>query len=528
MHPWVKQAVVYQIYPRSFNDSNSDGIGDLQGIICKLDYLLELGINTIWLSPIYESPCDDNGYDISNYQSILKDFGTMEDFDQLLAECHRRDIKLVMDLVINHCSDEHNWFIESKKSRDNPYSDYFHWVDEPNKWKSVFGGSAWEWSEERQQYYLHIFSKKQPDLNWSNKALRDDINAMIKWWLDKGVDGFRVDAISFLEKPQDFAALPDQDVFATLPCNNEKIGHEYIRSFMEQIHQRGGFSVGEINAVDTAEVLRYTLPERGEFQMSIVFVPPEVEVFHSDLIGYYKQQIERRIQLQEQGVWDAVFLSNHDKPRQVSLFGDDGEYWQQSAKALAVLNLTQYGTPFLYQGEEIGMTNCYFDTIEKYNDIDTVNKYNELVAKGHTNCEALATVKLASRDNARTPMQWTNEQYAGFSHVQPWLDVNNNKGEINVAEQQGNSSSILNFYRNLLALRKESNCLKFGQTTLLPSHDKVIMFERSNEAEKFIVVINLSNESHAVNYDFSLFENILGQDITDSIEPFGYSIYRGV
>ncbi|EGU46282.1 glycosyl hydrolase family protein [Vibrio ichthyoenteri ATCC 700023] len=528
MHPWVKNSVVYQIYPRSFNDSNSDGIGDLQGIICKLDYLVELGINTIWLSPIYESPCDDNGYDISHYQSILKDFGTMEDFDYLLAECHKRDIKLVMDLVINHCSDEHEWFVESRKSRDNPYSDYFHWVDEPNSWKSVFGGSAWEWCKERQQYYLHIFSKKQPDLNWSNKNLRDEINAMITWWLDKGVDGFRVDAISFLEKPQDFANFPDQDVFATLPCNNEKVGHEYIRSFMEQIHQRGAFSVGEINAVNTDEVLRYTLPERGEFQMSIVFVPPEVEVFHSDLIGYYKQQIERRIQLQQQGVWDAVFLSNHDKPRQVSLFGNDEKYWQQSAKALAVLNLTQYGTPFLYQGEEIGMTNCYFDTIEQYNDIDTVNKYNELIQQGHSANDALETVKVASRDNARTPMQWNGGQYAGFSDVKPWLDVNINKDQINVSSQEADESSILNFYKKLLGMRKESNCLKFGRTVLLPSHPKVIMFERLYEEEKITVTINLSDETQAVNYDFSRCEHILGQDISDSIEPFGYSVCRGV
>ncbi len=522
----VKDQIVYQIYPRSFMDSNGDGIGDIPGVISQLDYLQDLGINAIWLSPIYESPCDDNGYDISNYQSILSIFGTMDDFDRLVTECKKRDIDLIMDLVVNHSSDEHMWFNESKKSRNNPYSDYYHWADTPNDWLSVFGGSAWEWCESRQQYYLHIFSKKQPDLNWSNKKLVKEIVDMINWWMDKGVDGFRIDAISFLEKPNNFNDLPNEKVFATIPCNNEIIGHNYIKTMMKSINDRGGFSVGEINAIDENEILKYTHPDNNEFQMSIVFVPPEIEVFHDDLIGYYKDIIKRRITLQNNNSWDAVFLSNHDKPRQVSLYGNDTQYWKASAKMLAVLNLTQFGTPFLYQGEEIGMTNYFFENINDYDDIDTLNKYQEHLNNGLLPQEALDIVKLSSRDNARTPMQWTAENNAGFTTGTPWLKINKNKTHVNVATQRDDHTSILQFYKQLISFRKSSECMKTGLTKLLPSSKNTIIYQRYNTEDDYLIILNLHTETEIIDHNISKYSLIFGEMTTNSIAPFGFAILK--
>lgn len=535
MSKLIPDTIVYQIYPKSFADSNNDGIGDLQGVISKLDYLTNLGINAIWFSPIYNSPLDDNGYDISDYQSILSQFGTMNDFDELMKECKRRNIKVIMDLVINHCSDEHEWFEKSKQSKDNPYSDYFHWADgvngnPPNKWRSVFGGSAWEYSPEREQYYLHIFSKKQPDLNWANPKLVEEIHSMIKWWLDKGVDGFRIDAISFLEKPEDFQAC-DSEEFATIPCANKDIGHGYIKGFMDIINSYNAFSVGEINEVDSQGILKYVAPSVGEFQMAISFVPPEVEVFHEDLVSYYKDQLKTKLAIEQQGGWNVNFFSNHDKPRQVSLFGSDlQEYWEDAAKALAVLVLTQKGTPFLYQGEEIGMTNCYFDTIEQYNDLDTINKFNEKIEAGIESDEALTLVQLASRDNGRTPMQWDNSEYAGFSQVKPWLGVNPNKESINVASQLQNPTSIFNHYKNLISLRKEERTLVEGSTELLDLGKNIIAFERLLNNERFVVVVNLSKENVVIqSTDLDGLTPLVSNNFNDNkFSSYGYAIFKGV
>ncbi|WP_423840788.1 alpha-glucosidase [Vibrio mytili] len=526
--------IVYQIYPKSFADSNNDGIGDLQGVISKLDYLTDLGVNAIWLSPVYKSPLDDNGYDISDYQSILPQFGTMSDLDQLIEECHSRDIKIIMDLVINHCSDEHEWFEQSKLSKDNPYSDYFHWADgvngkEPNKWRSAFGGSAWEYEPQRDQYYLHVFSKKQPDLNWSNPKLVEEIHTMIAWWLEKGVDGFRIDAISFLEKPNDFHACESDD-FATVPCANKDIGHGYIKGFMDVINRYNAFSVGEINDIDSKGIMTYVSPEAQQFQMAISFVPPEIEVFNNDLVAYYKSQLQTKLEIEQQGAWNTLFFSNHDKPRQVSLFGNDAkEYWKDSAKALAVLTLTQKGTPFLYQGEEIGMTNCYYDSIAQYNDLDTINKYNEKVLAGMDPAQALMEVSLASRDNARTPMQWTHGDFAGFSQVKPWLDVNPNKDTINVESQINESTSILNHYKNLINLRKKEKTLTLGDTKLIDLDKNIVAYERKFENERFVVAVNMSTDSVSIKESTlqSMTPLMSNNYHNNKLESYGYVIYKG-
>ncbi|MEZ9133383.1 alpha-glucosidase [Vibrio breoganii] len=526
MKNWVKDAIVYQIYPRSFKDSNNDGIGDINGVRSKLDYLQQLGINTLWLSPVYDSPCDDNGYDIRDYQAILAEFGTMQDFDLLLEECHQRGMKLVMDLVINHCSDEHEWFEQSKQSKTGPYADYFYWADEPNDLRSVFGGSAWEYCESRQQFYLHTFSKKQPDLNWECSDLVSEIEQMVDWWLDKGVDGFRVDAISFLDKSGIEDAL--NGTFATEACVNRPKGHAHLSKLMSKVHTRDVLSVGEINARDTNELLDYVLPSRNEFQMAIVFTPPEIEVFHENLNQYYKEQVKTRIEVQRQGAWNANFLSNHDKPRQISLYGDDGEFWLQSAKALAVLNLTQHGTPYLYQGEEIGMTNCYFDEISDYDDIDTVAKYQEQLEHGLSSDEALALVSKASRDNSRTPMQWDDSTFAGFSETMPWLKVNENKNTINVKAQQQDAESILHFYQQLIELRLSSETLKTGETSLYDTEDALIAYQREGDNCTYSVIVNLSPARvSAPNLpELQSAELILGEELNESLAPYSFAIYK--
>ncbi|GEA61467.1 alpha-glucosidase [Vibrio comitans] len=526
MNTWVKDAIVYQIYPRSFKDSNNDGIGDINGIRSKLDYLQQLGINTLWLSPIYDSPCDDNGYDIRDYQAILSKFGTMQDFDLLLEECHQREMKLVMDLVINHCSDEHEWFEKSKQSKTGPYADYFYWSDEPNDLRSVFGGSAWEYCESRQQFYLHTFSKKQPDLNWECADLVEKIEQMVDWWLDKGVDGFRVDAISFLDK-SGIEAAPNGS-FATEACVNRPKGHQHLQHLMTKIHSRDVLSVGEINARDTEELLDYILPSRSEFQMAIVFTPPEVEVFHENLNRYYKEQLKTRIEVQQQGAWNANFLSNHDKPRQVSLYGDDNEFWSQSAKALAVLNLTQHGTPYLYQGEEIGMTNCYYDDISDYDDIDTLAKYREQLALGMSSNDALAMVSKASRDNSRTPMQWDDSLFAGFSDAKPWLKMNDNKSSINVDSQQNDADSVLQFYKQLIQLRLNSEALKTGETSLYDTEDAIIAYQREGDCGTYSIVVNLSNEMVSAPH-IPLLESaelVLGQELSEHLPPYYFAVYK--
>ena len=502
---WIKDLVIYQIYPRSFQDSNGDGIGDIPGIISRLDYLSDLGINAIWLSPVYRSPNDDNGYDISGYQEIMTEFGTMEDWEQLCRQCHQRGIKVIMDLVVNHSSDEHPWFLQSKSSRDNDKSDYYIWRDpkngkEPNNWASVFGGSAWEYVPQRGQYYYHLFSKKQPDLNWANPALREEIFSMIEWWVKKGVDGFRVDAISYLDKPQDFPdspepPQPDGYSFSACLVNGRPGTHHYIREMNRRIFSPYNvLTVGEVAAPDAEELSRYVATEREEFDMAIPFVAPVVEINTWSPKKLRQEIADSYAALKENGWW-ARFFSNHDKPRQVSLYGNDRQYWEVSAKMLGMLLHFLPGTPFVYQGEEIGMTNMCFPTIEDYNDPDAKNTYHQQLLAGATPQQALQQAQMISRDNARTPMQWDTTPNAGFTGGKPWLGINPNYLQINVESQKQDPHSVYHCYQKLIALRKEHPALSRGDLEILPAaNDTLFALKRSCPGETLLSFHNFSAE----------------------------------
>ncbi len=503
---WIKDLVVYQIYPRSFQDSNGDGIGDLPGILRRMDYLESLGINAIWLSPVYRSPNDDNGYDISGYQEIMEEFGTMADWEAFRDQCKARGIRIIMDLVVNHSSDEHPWFLESSSSRDNPKKDYYIWSDPgpkggpPNNWASVFGGSAWEFEPRRGQYYLHIFSKKQPDLNWACPALREEIFSMMDWWAQKGVDGFRVDAISYLEKPLDFPdsplpPMPDGYSLFNNWLSGSEGTHNYIRMMHDRVFgPRGMVTVGEVSLKTPEEVVNYVDPDRREFTMAIPFVPPMVEIATWSPQKLLSDAVRDWELLGERGWW-ARFLSNHDKPRQVSLYGSDKAYWEQSAKLLGLLVHTLPGTPFLYQGEELGMTNMAFSSIEEYNDPEARNRYRQLVLEGASPEDALHTIQLESRDNARTPMQWDASENGGFTTGTPWLGTNPNYAAINAAAQEGDPCSILNFYRRLIALRKEHPALSRGSLEAVETGSPTLLcYRRPHGAETLLAVLNFSPE----------------------------------
>lgn len=503
---WYKDLVIYQIYPRSFKDGNGDGIGDLKGMIEKLDYLKELGINAVWMSPVYASPNVDNGYDISDYFSIMEEFGTMEDWEKFRDGAHERGIAIIMDLVLNHTSDLHEWFRESKKSRDNPYSDFYIWRDPkpdggvPNEWMSVFGGSAWEYVPERNQYYLHFFAKEQPDLNWDSKEAREKIFDIIRFWNEKGVDGYRVDAISYLDKGLDGRANFHEKI-GTVACANLEGTHRYIREMAATAFAPDNLmSVGEVNIENEQDIINYSSAASGEFNMSIPFVPPIVEIktwspenLKKDLEKYYRV-------LKEDGWW-ARFLSNHDKPRQVSLYGNDGIYRRESAKMLACYLHTLPGTPFVYQGEELGMTNVQYDSIEEYDDIDTRNYYETMIKEGASHEEALAESQRISRDNGRTPMQWDNTDYAGFSKHEPWLGVNPNYVEINAAQQMKEDTSVFRFYQKLIALRKENPVMVHGDFALCcPEEGPLIAYTRSLDGIIWLAVHNFSAEEQTFVY----------------------------
>lgn len=505
---WIKDLVIYQIYPRSFYDSNGDGVGDLPGVLQKLDYLAELGINALWLSPVFRSPNDDNGYDISGYREIMAEFGTMEDWERLRDACKEKGIRIIMDLVVNHSSDEHPWFMESRSSRENPKSGYYIWRDpvdgrEPNNWASAFGGSAWEYVPERGQYYFHYFSKKQPDLNWACAALREEIFAIMNWWVDKGVDGFRVDAISYLDKPADFpdSKLPPQpDGYSFPDCLAGRPGtHEHIRRMNRLVYSpRNVLTVGEVSASTAEELANYVRTGREEFDMAIPFVPPEVEI-----ATWSPEKLRRDIwesyRVMAGDGWWARFFSNHDKPRQVSLYGDDGEYWEVSAKLLGMFLHSLPGTPFVYQGEEIGMTNARFPSIEDYNDPSTRNSYKQYILSGMPPQEAMDLARQASRDNARTPMQWDGSENGGFTTGRPWLKVNPNAASINVAAQREDPHSIFQCYRRLIALRKESAAMSRGDLEFLETGcGELIAFTRSFGGETLLSVHNFSRQGHSL------------------------------
>jgi oligo-1,6-glucosidase len=512
---WWKESVVYQIYPRSFYDSNRDGIGDLRGILQKLDYLKELGIDVVWLCPVYKSPNDDNGYDISNYQEIMAEFGSLADWEELLAEMHKRGIKLVMDLVVNHTSDEHPWFQESRKSKDNPYREFYIWRTgkegrEPNNWRSFFGGSAWGYDEQTGEYYLHLFSKKQPDLNWENPQVREEIYKMMNWWLQKDIDGFRMDVVNMLSKTP---GLPDAPV---VTHDRYQFGGQYfingprLLEFLTEMKQRvlsryDILTVGETPLVTPQDAIQLANEETGALKMVFQFehidlsaeTGAAIVTDKSARLLHLKDVMTRWQNGLEGWAWNSIYLGNHDQPRSVSQFGDDGHYRIESAKLLATFTHMLQGTPYIYQGDEIGMTNVAFESIEEYRDVATRNMYREAVEeKGLDPREVLKVVHAKSRDNARTPMQWDSRGHAGFTAGTPWIRVNPNYKEINVAAALADPTSIFYYYKKLIQLRKGNPVVVYGAYDLiLASHEEIYAFTRTLDEDRLLVILNFSRNS---------------------------------
>lgn len=518
---WWKESVVYQIYPRSFCDSNGDGIGDLNGITSKLDYLKELGVDVIWLSPVYKSPNDDNGYDISDYQDIMDEFGTMEDFDRMLATAHEKGIKIMMDLVVNHTSDEHKWFIESRKSTDNPYRDYYIWRPAkedgslPNNWGSCFSGSAWEYDKTTDMYFLHLFSKKQPDLNWDNPAVRQEVFDMMNWWLEKGVDGFRMDVISLISKEQ--PELPDKEPgingYATFNVSaNGPHVHEYLQEMRQKaLNNADTITVGECSGVTLEEAKKYARSDEKELNM--VFQFEHMDVDSDEKAGKWTtrkmdlRDLKKILTRWQKGLqdiaWNSLYWENHDQPRSVSRFGNDSdEYREISAKMLATCIHMMQGTPYVYQGEELGMTNCPFNTLENFRDLESINAFHELTEQGKmTEEEMMAAIGYKGRDNARTPMQWDDSANAGFSGADstPWIMVNPNYTKINAKDQVSREDSVFKYYQKLIKLRHESDLIVYGTYDLILDDDKdIYAYIRTLGDEKLIVYCNFSENTREV------------------------------
>lgn len=515
---WWKESVVYQIYPRSFCDSNGDGIGDLNGITGKLDYLKELGIDVIWLSPVYKSPNDDNGYDISDYQAIMDEFGTMEDFDRMLATAHEKGIKIMMDLVVNHTSDEHKWFIESRKSTDNPYRDYYIWRPAkedgslPNNWGSCFSGPAWEYDKTTDMYFLHLFSKKQPDLNWDNPAVRRDVFDMMNWWLKKGVDGFRMDVISLISKEP---GLPDKEPgingYATFNVSaNGPHVHEYLQEMRQKaLNNADTITVGECSGVTLEEAKKYARSDEKELNM--VFQFEHMDVDSDEKAGKWTtrkmdlRNLKKILTRWQKGLqdiaWNSLYWENHDQPRSVSRFGNDSdEYREISAKMLATCIHMMQGTPYVYQGEELGMTNCPFNTLDNFRDLESINAFHELTEQGKmTEEDMMAAIGYKGRDNARTPMQWDDSAYAGFSTANPWIMVNPNYTKINAKDQINREDSVFKYYQKLIKLRHESELIVYGTYDLILDDDKdIYAYIRTLGDEKLIVYCNFSENTREV------------------------------
>ena len=519
---WWKEAVVYQIYPRSFMDSNGDGIGDINGITSRLDYLKELGVDVLWLSPVYQSPNDDNGYDISDYQAIMEEFGTMEDFDRMLEGIHARGMKLVMDLVVNHTSDEHPWFVESRKSKDNPYRDYYIWREgkdgkEPNNWGSCFSGSAWEYDKTTDMYYLHLFSKKQPDLNWDNPKVRDEVFQMMNWWCEKGIDGFRMDVISLISKKP---GLPDGyqapgALYGDSGCANGPHVHEYLQEMNQKVLSHYDLmTVGECAGVTIEEAKKYANADGRELSMVFQFE-------HVEANGPMGKWTDERVQLKdfkttmskwqtelEGKAWNSLFLGNHDQARSVSRFGNDApEYRAVSAKMLVTCLHMMQGTPYVYQGEELGMTNCPFPTLEDLRDIESINAFHELTEAGKVNPEDMMRyIRLRGRDNARTPMQWDGSANAGFTTGTPWIMVNPNYTEINAKTEMEDPDSVFRYYQKIIGLRKKEKVMVYGTYQLLdPDNEKLYVYTRTLDNEKLLVICNFTEkeETYSVPEEFS-------------------------
>ena len=527
---WWQEIVMYQIYPRSFQDSNNDGIGDLQGIISRLDYLQKLGIGGIWLSPVYQSPNDDNGYDISDYEAIMSEFGTIADMEKLIAEADKRDIKIIMDLVVNHTSDEHQWFIEARQSKTSEYRDFYVWRDAqengelPNDFQSIFSGSAWEWDEVAGQYYLHFFSKKQPDLNWENAKLRQKIYEMMNFWIDKGIGGFRMDVIDMISK------VPDQKIIGNGPHL-----HDYLK---EMHHATFGdkdlLTVGETWGATPEIAKQYSNPAHHELSMIFQFehvgldeIPGKSKWDLRPLqISELKQVFSKwQTELGDEG-WNSLFWNNHDLPRIVSRWGNDGDYRVESAKMLAILLHMMKGTPYIYQGEEIGMTNRPISTISEVNDIESINMYQERLAQGFEASDIIHSINAKGRDNARTPMQWDASNNAGFSKAEPWLPVNPNYQTINVAAALADDQSIFYTYQRLIQLRKKHDLIKFGDFELINETEaEVFAYRRTYQGEKWLIVSNFSEQSNFFTFDGKV-DKLIIANMTDLSLDLNHKLLR--
>ena len=519
---WWKEAVVYQIYPRSFCDSNGDGIGDLNGITSKLDYLKELGIDVIWLSPVYKSPNDDNGYDISDYEDIMTEFGTMDDFDKMLAAAHERGIKIVMDLVVNHTSDEHPWFVESRSSKDNEKRDYYIWKEgkdgkEPTNWGSAFSGPAWKYDEKTDMYYLHLFSVKQPDLNWENPKVRKEVFDMMTRWCEKGIDGFRMDVISLISKPEGYPDAKVVGLYGDMGiCANGPKVHDYLKEMNEKVLSKFDImTVGETAGVTLEEAKKYANTDGSELNMVFQFE-------HMDLDGGEKFKwstqpmplvpLKENLSKWQKGLdgvaWNSLYFCNHDQPRIVSRLGDESDaYRELSAKCIATCLHMMQGTPYIYQGEELGMTNTVFNSVDDFRDLESINAYRELVESGlYTDEDMFPKIAHKSRDNARTPMQWDASEDAGFTTGTPWIAVNPNYKKINVADQLKREDSVFHYYQKLIRLRKENEIIVYGNyELLLPEDENIFAYTRTLDNQKLLVVCNFSKSEQ--KFDFSGYEN---------------------
>lgn len=519
---WWKEAVVYQIYPRSFCDSNGDGIGDLNGITSKLDYLKELGIDVIWLSPVYKSPNDDNGYDISDYEDIMTEFGTMDDFDKMLAAAHERGIKIVMDLVVNHTSDEHPWFVESRSSKDNEKRDYYIWKEgkdgkEPTNWGSAFSGPAWKYDEKTDMYYLHLFSVKQPDLNWENPKVRKEVFDMMTRWCEKGIDGFRMDVISLISKPEGYPDAKVVGLYGDMGiCANGPKVHDYLKEMNEKVLSKFDImTVGETAGVTLEEAKKYANTDGSELNMVFQFE-------HMDLDGGEKFKwstkpmplvpLKENLSKWQKGLdgvaWNSLYFCNHDQPRIVSRLGDESDaYRELSAKCIATCLHMMQGTPYIYQGEELGMTNTVFNSVDDFRDLESINAYRELVESGlYTDGDMFPKIAHKSRDNARTPMQWDASEDAGFTTGTPWIAVNPNYKKINVADQLKREDSVFHYYQKLIRLRKENEIIVYGNyELLLPEDENIFAYTRTLGNQKLLVVCNFSKSEQ--RFDFSGYEN---------------------
>jgi len=538
---WWKEAVVYQIYPRSFNDSNKDGIGDIQGIIEKLDYIEKLGIDVIWLCPIYKSPNADNGYDISDYRKIMDEFGDLQDLEKLIFEIHNKNMKIIMDLVVNHTSDEHDWFINSKESKGNPYRDYYIWEKgknenkPPSNWESFFGGSTWTYDKSTDEYYLHLFTKKQPDLNWENSEMRNKIYKMMRWWLNKGIDGFRMDVINMISKDKDF---PDGDKDI-----NDNFGdgtpyflngphlYEYLKEMGEEVlFDYDIMTVGETYKFGCENAVKFAKVDDQDLLNM---------VFHFELMSVDSQKdnkwVKKEINLMEikeiykkwnnklyNKAWNSIYLGNHDQPRIVSRFGDDQKYRKKSAKMLATMMMTMPGTPFIFQGEEIGMTNVAFQDIGKYRDVETINYYRLQTKKGRPKDEVMREIHRMSRDNARTPMQWNDQLNAGFSQSTPWIDLNPNYEEINVEKALKEDDSIFYYYQKLIEIRKNNLALIYGRyKTISEINEGVFSYKREYKNKQKLIIINF----FADTINFSLSDEINLNEYSLLISNYGNNSY---